>query len=182
MAFKSTRMNQVKSILKDLVAGEPIKKTSRIYKLSKNTIKKYFSIFKLSGLDIEQLEEMTDEAFHQLFYVKPSKSDGELDRGEDFSQRVLLILNELGRTGVTRELLYKEYVSSYPSGYSYSRFCRKLKEHRLINEATLRIEHKSGYRMMVDFVGTKAQWVAARMQPFPSSFRASSFSLPRMVT
>ncbi len=53
MAFKSTRMNQVKSILKDLVAGEPIKKTSRIYKLSKNTVKKYFSIFKLSGLDID---------------------------------------------------------------------------------------------------------------------------------
>ncbi len=162
MAFKSTRMNQVKSILKDLVAGEPIKKTSRIYKLSKNTIKKYFSIFKLSGLDIRQLEEMADEAFHQVFYGNPSKSDGELERGEDFSQRVPLILNELGRTGVTRELLYKEYVSSYPSGYSYSRFCRKLKEHRLINEATLRIEHKSGYRMMVDFAGTKAQWVEAR--------------------
>lgn len=53
MSFKPTRMNQVKSILKDLSAGEPIKKTSRIYKISRNTIKKYWSIddFGLQHLD-----------------------------------------------------------------------------------------------------------------------------------
>jgi transposase len=162
MAFKPTRMNQVKSMLKDLMAGEPIKKTARIYKISRNTIKKYLSIFKSSGLDISQVEEMADETFHRLFYVQPSKGDTELDRSEDLKQRFPWIINELGRRGVTRELIYKQYINDYPMGYSYSRFCRKLKEHRLINEATMRIEHKAGYRIMVDFAGGKAQWVDAK--------------------
>lgn len=162
MAFKPTRMNQVKSILKDLSAGEPIKKTSRIYKISRNTIKKYWSIFKSSGLEISQIDGMSDETFHLLFYVRPSDDNAELDRSADLKQRFPQLVNELGRRGVTRELLYKEYIRDYPSGYSYSRFCRKLKEYRLISEATIRIEHKAGYRMMVDFAGGKAQWVDAK--------------------
>jgi transposase len=162
MAFKPTRMNQVKSILKDLSAGEPIKKTARIHKVSKNTVKKYLTIFKTSGLTVLQLEEMSDDAFHHLFYITPSKNDALVERSEDLKQRLPWIVNELGRTGVTRELIYKQYIIDYPTGYSYSRFCRKLKELRLINEATLRIDHKAGYRMMVDFAGSKAQWVDAK--------------------
>jgi transposase len=162
MAFKPTRMNQVKSILKDLLAGEPIKKTARIYKISKNTVKKYLSIFKTSQLEISQIEQMSDDAFHLLFYITPSKNDSILARSDDLRQRLPWIVNELGRTGVTRELIYKQYITDYPMGYSYSRFCRKLKELRLINDATIRIDHKAGYRMMVDFAGSKAQWVDAR--------------------
>ncbi len=147
MAFKPTRMNQIKSILGDLAAGVPIKKTARIHKVSRNTIKKYMSIFKSSGLEITQLEQMPDETFHRLFYIQSSKVGSELDRIADLKQRLPWIISELGRRGVTRELIYKKYIIDNPSGYSYSRFCRKLKEYRLIDEATLRIEHKAGYRM-----------------------------------
>lgn len=162
MAFKPTKMNQVKTILKDLSSGMPIKKTARIYKVSKNTVKKYLTIFKASGLAISQLEEMSDDSFHHLFYIQPSKDDTIMERSADLKQRLPWIINELGRTGVTRELIYKQYIIDYPPGYSYSRFCRKLKELRHINDATLRIEHKAGYRMMVDFAGSKAQWVDAK--------------------
>ncbi len=162
MAFKPTRMNQIKSILGDLSAGVPIKKTARIHKVSRNTIRKYLSIFKSSGLEIAQLEQMPDETFHRLFYIPGAKVGLELGRIDDLKQRLPWIISELGRRGVTRELIYKQYILDYPSGYSYSRFCRKLKEHRLIYEATIRIEHKAGYRMMVDFAGGKAQWVDAR--------------------
>ncbi|MBK9257596.1 MAG: hypothetical protein IPM42_19225 [Saprospiraceae bacterium] len=162
MAFKPTMMNQVKSILKDVLAGEPIKKTSRIYGVSKNTVKKYLSILKSSGIDILQMEQMSDEAFHRLFYEPPSSNTPEFYRNEKFKELLPWILNELGRHGVTRETIWRQYIIDYPTGYSYSRFCRKLKEHRTINEATIRIEHKAGYRMMVDFAGSKAQWVDAR--------------------
>ncbi|HMR89335.1 MAG TPA: IS21 family transposase [Saprospiraceae bacterium] len=155
-------MNQVKSILKDLSEGEPIKKTARIHKVSKNTVKKYLTIFKTSGLVFSQLEEISDDTFHHLFYIQPLKNDIILERSADLKQRLPWIVNELGRTGVTRELIYKQYISDYPTGYSYSRFCRKLKELRAVSDATLRIDHKAGYRMMVDFAGRKAHWVDAR--------------------
>ncbi|KAF4530858.1 hypothetical protein B566_EDAN018894 [Ephemera danica] len=109
-----------------------------------------------------RMNQMSDDAFHLLFYITPSKNDSILARSDDLSQRFPWIVNELGRTGVTRELIYKQYITDYPMGYSYSRFCRKLKELRLINDATIRIDHKAGYRMMVDFAGSKAQWVDAR--------------------
>ena len=128
MAFKTTRMNQVKSILKDLSEGEPIKKTARIHKVSKNTVKKYLTIFKSSGLDVSQLEKIPDDVFHNLFYIQPSKNDCILQRSVDLKQRLPWIVNELGRKDVTRELIYQQYIIDYPTGYSYSRFCRKLKE------------------------------------------------------
>ena len=162
MAFKPTRMNQVKSILKDVLTGESIKKTSRIYGVSKNTLKKYLAIFKSSGIDISQMDQMSDEAFHRLFYEQPSSDTPEYYRSEKFKELLPWIINELGRHGVTRETIYKQYILDYPTGYSYSRFCRKLKQYRTINEATIRIEHKAGYRMMVDFAGSKAQWVDIR--------------------
>ncbi len=162
MAFKPTRMNQVKCILKDVLTGESIKKTSRIYGVSKNTVKKYLVIFKSSDLDISQLDQMSDEVFHRLFYEQPSSDSPEYYRNEKFKELLPWIINELGRHGVTRETIYKQYIVDYPTGYSYSRFCRKLKEYRTINEATIRIEHKAGYRMMVDFAGSKAQWVDVR--------------------
>ena len=162
MAFKPTMMNQVKSILKDVLAGEPIKKTSRIYGVSKNTVKKYLFIFKSSGEDISQMDQMSDEAFHRLFYEQPSSDSPEYYRNEKFKELLPSIINELGRHGVTRETIYKQYILDYPTGYSYSRFCRKLKEYRTINEATIRIEHKAGHRMMVDFAGSKAHWIDVR--------------------
>ncbi len=162
MAFKPTRMNQVKSILKDVLLGEPIKKTSRIFGVSKNTVKKYLAIFKSLNIDILQLDQMSDAVFHRLFYEQPTYDNPEFYRNKRFKELLPWIVNELGRIGVTRELIWKQYILEYPSGYSYSRFCRKIKEHRTIDEATIRIEHKAGYRMMVDFAGSKAQWVDIR--------------------
>lgn len=144
------------------MAGEPIKKTARIYKVSKNTIKKYLGIFNSTGVDITQIETMPDETFQRLFYEQPTLDNTEIVRSEDLKQRLPWIINELGRVGVTRERIWKEYIQDYPTGYSYSRFCRKLKAYRTIDEATIRIEHKAGYRMMVDFAGSKAHWVDAR--------------------
>ena len=116
MAFKPTRMNQVKSILKDVLTGEPIKKTSRIYGVSKNTVKKCLAIFKSSGVDISQMDQMSDEAFHRLFYEQPSSDSPEYYRNEKFKELLPSIINELGRHGVTRETIYKQYILDYPTG------------------------------------------------------------------
>jgi transposase len=162
MAFKPTRMNQIKVLIRDLLAGVPIKRASRVHGLSRNTVKKYLAIYNSSGIDASELEGMCDEEFNRHFYEHPSATTPETLRAEDFKERIPHILNELGRIGVTRELIWNEYIQASPQGYSYSRFCRKLKEHRLINESTIRIDHKAAHRMMVDFAGSKAQWVDPR--------------------
>lgn len=61
---------------------------------------------------------------------------------------------ELRRKGVTRQLLWQEYIEQNPGGLSYSRYCELyyvwVKKARL----SMRQEHKAGEKLFVDFAGT----------------------------
>ena len=62
---------------------------------------------------------------------------------------------ELSRTGVTRHLLWEEYLQSHPDGYGYSQFCEHYSRYRqtLPREAVMYLEHVFGERLQVDFAG-----------------------------
>jgi transposase len=68
---------------------------------------------------------------------------------------------ELKRVGVTRQLLWKEYLRHDPDGYGYSQFCERLIQlkKRSNNDVTMHLEHVAGERMQVDFAGKKLSYV-----------------------
>jgi transposase len=62
--------------------------------------------------------------------------------------------NELKRRGVTRLLLWKEYVGDSPKQkYSYSQFKRRYADWRERQQLSMRQEHKAGEKMFVDYAG-----------------------------
>ena len=63
------------------------------------------------------------------------------------------IENELKRRGVTLLLLWQEYLSEQPSGYSYTRFCELHKGWKQTVSATMRQTHLAGERLFVDWAG-----------------------------
>ena len=65
------------------------------------------------------------------------------------------LTEELRRVGVNRWLLWHEYKSNYPSGYSYSQFCFHLQSWIASNKTSLHIEQKAGDKLYVDFAGKK---------------------------
>jgi len=64
---------------------------------------------------------------------------------------------ELARKGVNLTLLWSEYCTDcYTNGdipYMYSQFCDKYRQWARISKATMRIQHKPGDVMQVDWAG-----------------------------
>jgi transposase len=64
-----------------------------------------------------------------------------------------LVHAELKRPGVTLRLLWEEYRSAHPDGYSLSRFCELYQAWRGRVAPVMRQSHRAGEKMFVDFAG-----------------------------
>ena len=96
--------------------------------------------------------EMTDHALQTLFY--PDRAT-QSDRREPNYQ---YIHNELAKDNVTLTLLWNEYCEScYAEGatpYMSTQFCDKYRKWARLTKATMRITHKPGNAIMVDWAGS----------------------------
>jgi len=159
MAFKPLRMDKRELIIQYSNQQYPIKKIARLLGVSKNTVKKYL---------VKQNGQNSSEATSGLVKgdkgnnVRETLADGDIRRDKKLQMLLPAYLEELKRVGVTRYLLWEEYRSAHPQGFSYSRFCRKIKECRKQLSVTLKLEHKAAYRLSVDYSGKKIEWIDAR--------------------
>jgi transposase len=60
---------------------------------------------------------------------------------------------ELGRKGVTRRLLWREYRDRHPQGLAYSQFCEQYRRWRGTQDLVLRQEVAPGDKLFVDYAG-----------------------------
>jgi len=154
---KNKRMDQIKTIVKIYQDCGSIKETSRILKVSKNTIKKYLRAISFHKIDLSKALELSDDALNDI--VLKDSSLVEQERFNHFERQVDYWINELRRTGVTRHLLWQEYLTRYPNGYAYSQFCEHLRKRIGAKDLTLPMEHKPGEVLQLDFAGKHLHWV-----------------------
>lgn len=106
---------------------------------------------------------LSDEGLSQIAYEVPAiEKKKEDDRSVDFERRLPELLLELGKTGVTRQLLWQEYRQKRPDGYGYTQFCERFKAYTRLQDAVMHFEHKAGERLMIDFAGKMLSYVDAR--------------------
>jgi len=154
MAYKPTRMDTIKRIIDFHTQGYSIKRIARTIGVSKNTVKKYLRRYELDKEDIfEHSQTELSEVLLGDNYQQESERDNRLQ------EKLAFIVKELKRVGVTRYLLWEEYKVKDPDGYSYSRFCKKVKLFKAQQDVTLRLDHKNGYALTVDFAGKKLFWI-----------------------
>lgn len=67
--------------------------------------------------------------------------------------------SELSKTGVTRQLLWQEYLQHHPDGYSYSRYCYHLKRCLKKSDVSMHLEYQTCDMIMVDFAGKKQYYI-----------------------
>ena len=60
---------------------------------------------------------------------------------------------ELGRSGVTLDLLWQEYRAGHPEGYQYSAFCLHYRAFAQTLPVTLHQSHAPGERLFIDYRG-----------------------------
>jgi transposase len=161
MAGKTITMHQIRRIIQLSLKGVSKRSIARQCGISKNTVKDYLRLISRCGLPLEKLMAMDDENLHIVLYDPPPAGTVSLHAGryEDLFKRFPKLKTELGKTGVTRELLWQEYRVSYPGGYSYSQFCHHFSQYLESKKYTMHFEHFPAERMEVDFAGDTISYV-----------------------
>jgi len=151
-------MLQVRRILQLLSEGSSKREISRQTGASRNTIDNYDRRFHKSGKSYSELLRLTDTDLATLVY--PPKIIQEPDyKRKHLEERLEYIINELGRTGVTRELLWDEYRKMVPDSYSYSRFCNIISKYSNKKYPVYHNTYNPGELTEFDFAGKKMSYV-----------------------
>lgn len=155
MAAKPIAMEQLKQVLKLYGEGQSIKGIVRLTGLSRNTVRSYLS---RASEDVCNTTKQTDAALAGVFYnqdVAAYKSD----RYQQLLKHFEGTDRELSRPGVTRQLLWREYMDVCPDGYGYSQYCYHLQQFLSNKDVVMHLEYKPAEQIMVDFAGKKYHYV-----------------------
>jgi len=149
MAQRRLTMRKIKEVLRlKWGLGLSARQVGASLKISHSTVGEYVKQAEQAGLDWAQVEDMSEAALDERLFP-PKKVNRE--RAEpDWSQ----IDIELNQKGVTRMLLWQEYLEEYPDGYSYSQFCERYRQWQKTAEKTsMRKPKKVGEEVEVDYAG-----------------------------
>ena len=157
MAGKPKPMSQIKQLLELHRQGKSIKFIARSLGISKNTVKAYISKLASSSLEIPDLLKLDGPILESKFHAgNPAYKD---DRFDHFKTKLDYFLKELGKVGVTKRLLWEEYRSSNPDGYSHSQFCFNLSQQQVALKPSMVLQHRAGEKLYIDFAGKKLSYV-----------------------
>ena len=152
MAYTRLSMRKIKEILRLHYSCKLSNRQIGIScKVSKTTVNDYLARTKAIGVTWPIPENLTDQDLEELLYPKSKKavSKHEMPNWE-------LLSKELQKKGVTRKLLWEEYLEETPDGLGYSRFCELHRQWIKSNKAvSMRIDHKAGEKLFIDYAGPK---------------------------
>ena len=153
MANKRIDMRKVRELLRlHFEQQVSARKAAKIIGIGKTASSQYISGFKSSGLDYPFIKKMSDT---DLLQAINAQKETDNERYKVLSEQFTYFEKELKRKGVTLQLLWQEYKLSHPDGYGYSQFCHHYYHWRKDQNVSMRMEHKAGDKLFVDFTGTK---------------------------
>ena len=153
MANKKTDMNKIRKALKLHCNGKSKLFISDYLSLSRNTVKKYISLFEALEMSLEGLNEKTDSELEHLF----SQSSAPLiaPRLEKLYAYFPKMERDLKKVGVTIQHLWEVYYAANPDGFKSSQFRHHFKNWSNRVNPVMHMNHKSGDKMYIDYAGKK---------------------------
>lgn len=151
MAQKPIAMEQLKQVLQLQADGISIREIARRVGISRNSVRKYLSRLTVSDNTCDR--DLADKAY--------SNDLLELDaeRLRQVTAHFSTAGAELSKTGVTRQLLWQEYLAQHPDGYSYSRYCHHLNQYLKNRDLSMHLEYEAADMIMIDFAGKKQHYI-----------------------
>jgi transposase len=146
-------MQKLRQIIRLYGQGKGSKTIYSMLGVARNTIKKYLHIFHASGMSYEEFFSMNDNDLSLIFQVSQSLEPSQ--RQLALEAMLPELCKQLRRKGITREHLHKQYLEKYPDGYGRSRFNNYIQLYLGQSRPVMRIEHKAGEKMYIDFAGEK---------------------------
>lgn len=154
MSNKPIKMNKLRQIIRLYCQGTGIKTIHGMVGTSRNTIKKYVRVWNTQKLSYEEFSLKSDSELSVIFTTPVAKTVNS-PRMQELEPMLADICKKLKKKGVTREMLYKEYLKKYPEGYSRSSFNNAIHTYLQLSRPVMHIEHKAGDKMYIDFAGSR---------------------------
>ena len=156
MSQKPIAMEQLKQILQLKNDGIGIREISRRTGMSRNSVRKYLALLDTDHLDEREPlsnRDLADKAYRNDQLVHDA------ERLQHLFTHFKTAEGELLKTGVTRQLLWKEYINVHPDGYVYSHYCYHFNQFLRNKEVSMHLEYTAGDIMMIDFAGKKQHYI-----------------------
>lgn len=146
-------MKQVRDVLQlHSVMNLSLRRIEGATRVAKSTISDYIKRFKHSGLKIEQINILDDDALRLKLFPEHSSIV--------VSSKAMPDMNYLHKemklrkkTKITLQLLWEEYLESNPDGYRYSQFRLYYSRFKQTLNPSMRQTHLAGEKLFVDYSG-----------------------------
>jgi transposase len=171
-------MRKIEEVLRlHFACNRSNREIAQVVRSSPTTVGEYLRRARLAGLIWPLPEGMTELALEAALFPMPVLAT--VKRPEpDWAT----VHRELGRKGVTLDLLWQEYREQSSEGYQYSTFCDHYRTYTQALPVTLRQSHVPGERLFVDYSGQTVPVidpVTAEVRPaqiFVAALGASSYT------
>ncbi len=145
-------MKKVRELLQLVISqGQSSRQADKIVGISKSSAGEYVSGFKLSGLRIEEIANLSDSDL--LSAIAGPNREQINERYSQLVSQFSYIEKELKRPGVTLQLLWQELFDGHPKSYSYSQFCFHYQQWAKKQKVSMHMNHKSGDKLFIDYAG-----------------------------
>lgn len=150
MSNKPVRMNKLRTIIRLYEEQTGLKSIAVMARTSRNTVKKYIRKCHSLGMSYEAFQQKSEAEFHNLFCIQEG-SDSSNPRMEELDGLMPDICKALSKRRVTSLQLWDTYRESRPDGYGLTQFRLAIQRYRKITSPSMRMEHKTGDKMFVDY-------------------------------
>lgn len=160
MAQQTIDMNQAKQIQQLSADGVAIKEIVRRTGISRKTVRKYLRKVEATHLPagVDKHRSIPDRELAAIIYSNDTVP------GCDERFRFLIRhfddkKNSLHKTGVTRQMLWTEYITTHPGGYKYSQYCYLFGKYLKDSDPAFHWEYNPAEFTQIDFAGKKLFYV-----------------------
>jgi len=148
VAFTRLSMRKLHEILRlKYEVGLSDRQNARVVGCSRTTVQNALERVRMAGLSWPLPAGLAEDALQARLY--PGETRRMATPLPDFTA----LERALTHKGVTRLLLWEEYRAVHPDGYGYSAFCQHLAHWRRRRTPVLRLEHRPGEKLFVDYAG-----------------------------
>jgi transposase len=158
MAQKAVDMKQIKQVQQLRADGVAIKEIVRRTGISRKTVKKYL----LRMDEVLSTESISPVISDKELAAVVYNDDRTVIKGRRFEALIAHFeqaCKELHKTGVTKQLLWMEYLQNNPDGYQYSQYCYLFTKYLKDTDPAFHWEYTPGEFTQMDFAGKKLSYV-----------------------
>ena len=157
------KMNRLRTIVRLYEEQTGIKTIAGLSRTSRNSVKKYIHKWNAMGMSYEEFQRLSDSELYALFCVQESKKAPN-PRMELLEGLLPAICKSLSKKGMTIQQQWNKYKSEHPDGYGRTQFQMAVQRYRKISNPSMRMEHKAGDKMFIDYTGDKL-WIYPHGEP-----------------